>query len=286
MMRFVVTIGGILLLVSGLAAAQENNPNPGRLRRPFHPRPQAHGQPINPVVPRETGAYAYAPPAMPSTAPLAPAPVSTLAPNPVVAVPTPENLPPPTPAQVTYRNGLLTVQATNSTLSGLLTAIRNKTGIQFEGLEGGGSERVVVAMGPATEGEVLATILGGSQFDYVVVDRPDSPGIVQWVILTPRAGVSPATAAGMPRPRIPTRAQLEGEEEVPDETSDPDQLQVQPQDTPVRPPLTQAQPLPQTNQQQTTPKTPQQFLEELKQMKERQQQLQRQQPQGHDEPPL
>src|SRR5258708_33496912 len=196
MMRFVVTIGGILLLVSGLAAAQENNPNPGRLRRPFHPRPQAHGQPINPVVPRETGAYAYAPPAMPSTAPLAPAPASTPVPNLVVAVPTPENLPPPTPAQVPYRNGLLTVQATNSTLSGLLTAIRNKTGIQFEGLEGGGSERVVVAMGPATEGEVLASMLGGDQLVYGGVGPPDRPGIGQWGIPTPPAGGATGTPTG------------------------------------------------------------------------------------------
>ena len=41
---------------------------------------------------------------------------------------------PPVPPQVTFRNGLLTVQnAVNSTLSSLLTAILNKTGIEFEG---------------------------------------------------------------------------------------------------------------------------------------------------------
>src|SRR5260370_18633660 len=84
----------------------------------------------------------------------------------------------------------------NTTLASLLTAIRNKTGIHFEGLEGGANERVAVSMGPAPEGEVLAAILGGSRFDYLVLDRPDSPGTVQRVLLTPRGGSS--TAPGTP----------------------------------------------------------------------------------------
>src|SRR5260370_35797074 len=95
----------------------------------------------------------------------------------------------------------------NTTLASLLTAIRNKTGIQFEGLEGGANERVAVSMGPAPEGEVLAAILGGSRFDYLGLDRPDNPGTVQPVLLTPRGGSSTAagthTAApgGSPTPR-------------------------------------------------------------------------------------
>jgi hypothetical protein len=250
MRPFIVTIGGILLLVNGLAAAQ------------VYPAP---------TVP-------------PASAPATQMPGQ----NPAAVQAPAENLPPPTPAQVTFRNGLLTVHAANSTLSGLLTAIRNKTGIQFEGLENGNPERerIVVAMGPAPEGDVLATILGGSQFYYVVVDRPDSPGIVQRVILSPRGGASPiAGSLAGAQPHIPTRAELEGDEEASDDQS-PDPNQVQAQPLPMRPPLTQAQPLQngqmqnnQNNQTQNPPqvKTPQQFLEELRQMKERQQQLQRQQ---------
>src|SRR5262245_63325635 len=52
-------------------------------------------------------------------------------------------------------------------------------------------------LGPAPAGEVLAAILSGSQFDFVAVERPDSPGIVQRVMLTRRGGTSAvATAAG------------------------------------------------------------------------------------------
>jgi hypothetical protein len=172
---------------------------------------------------------------------------------------------------VTYENGLLTVQAMNSTLGGLLAAIRNKTGIQFEGLEGGAQERVAIAMGPAPESEVLAAILGGSSFDYVVVGRPDSPEIVQRVLLMPRGGPA-STTAGAPPPR-PANAQGEGDDEdTPDE-----QAAGEPQDTPVRPPVTQVQPQQQPQQQ---PKTPEQLMQQLIQMQQqRQQQQQQQQPQ-------
>ncbi len=189
-------------------------------------------------------------------------------PDPPATSPLPEQLPPPTPPQVTYRNGQLTVQAMNTTLASLLTAIRNKTGIQFEGLEGGANERVAVSMGPAPEGEVLAAILGGSRFDYLVLDRPDSPGTVQRVLLTPRGGSS--TAAGT-QPAGPVGSQTQGDDEdVADEQAsgvDPEQ----PQDTPARPPLTQAQQQPQP-QQPTSPRTPEQLLEEMRRMQQQQQQ--------------
>jgi hypothetical protein len=160
---------------------------------------------------------------------------------------------------------MLTVQAINSTLGGLLAAIRNKTGIQFEGLEGAANDRVAISMGPASEGEVLAAILGGSRFDYVVLDRADSPGTVQRVLLTPRGGTPSTTAGGQSlAPKSPTT----DDDEAPDEdaASDPPP----PQDTPARPPLTQAQP-PQQQPDQPS-KTPEQLLEQLKQMQQQQQQ--------------
>src|SRR5712671_3160575 len=42
---------------------------------------------------------------------------------------------PPVAPVVTFRDGLLTVQALNSNLSSVVTAIRNKAGIEFEGAE-------------------------------------------------------------------------------------------------------------------------------------------------------
>jgi hypothetical protein len=193
----------------------------------------------------------------------------------------PSDLAPPTPPQVTYRDGLLTVQAMNSTLGSVLSAIRNKSGIQFEGLDAA-PERVVISIGPAPEGVVLAAILSGSRFDYIAIDRADSPGIVQRVVLMPRAG-SPGAPAVAGAPAAEPSADNDEETAADD---DPDNLRSTPQDTPARPPVMQAQPIPQSMPQQPNPqpqgdpvtKTPEQLLEELKALQQRQQQSQQQTP--------
>jgi hypothetical protein len=213
-----------------------------------------------------------------------PAPAATPAP---IASPTPMQPMspadmPPAPPQVTFRNGLLTVNAVNSTLASLLTAIRNKTGIEFEGAELASQDRVAISMGPATEGEVLASILSGSNLDYVVMGRPDSPTIVQKVLLTRRTRPGAATVANGQQPTA-NQAPQEAEEEAVDENAtDPDQ----PQDTAVQSPPVQQQPegqaqqpqqpqqqpeaQPQESDQQQQPKTPEQLLQELKEMQQKQ----------------
>lgn len=278
MTRFLSIVCLMSVIVVGLAEAQAQAqvyPN----HRPRRPPPQ--------MDPSSPDRYSYTPAAAqnaPFVAPQQPpaqpprnvsqVPLPMPTPSPAPEPPMPENLPPPTPPEVTYSNGLLTVQAMNSTLGGLLLAIHNKTGIQFEGWEAAANERVVVSMGPAPEGEVLAAILGGSKFDYVVLDRPDSPGTVQRVLLTPRTGV-PTTAAGA-QPARPANAQGEAvDEDALDEQAAGDP---EPQDTPARPPLSQVQL--QQAQPNPTPKTPEQLMEELKQMEQRQQQQQQLLPQN------
>jgi hypothetical protein len=167
---------------------------------------------------------------------------------------------------------MLTVEAMNCSLNALLTAIRNKTGIEFEGIERA-NEPVAVVIGPAPEGEVLAGILAGSKYDFLVVGRPDSPGVVQRVILSPR-GAAPAIGARGALP-VPTPTPKPEEDENADE-----QGAEEPQDTAVKPVVP-----PQMGQQApiqpNIPKTPEQMLEELKQ-----QELQRQQQQGMPPPPV
>lgn len=155
---------------------------------------------------------------------------------------------------VTYRDGLLTVQAANSSLSSVITAIRNKTGIEFEGMENV-SERVVLALGPAPAGEVLSAIFAGPKYDFVAIGRPDSPGIVQRVIVTMKS----KGGAEAPQPARPA-GQDADDEDTPDEQVNSGN---DPQDTPAQPPPTAAQQPPQGQQQ---PKTPEQLLQELQEM--------------------
>lgn len=159
---------------------------------------------------------------------------------------------------------MLTVEALNCPMNKLLTAIRNKTGIEFEGIERA-NEPVAVVLGPAPEGEVIAAILAGSRYDFLVIGRPDSPGVVQRVVLTPRG--APATAARAAQP-VPT-PQPEPEEEAADE-----QAAEEPQDTAVQPPQAPTAGLQQPiqNPNPTGPKTPEQLLEEIQKLKEKQQQ--------------
>jgi hypothetical protein len=99
---------------------------------------------------------------------------------------------PPVPPEVTFRDGKITLTAPNSSLASVLSAISSKTGIEFEGADLG-SDRLALSIGPASEADVLAAIFDGSRFDYVALGRPDSPAIVQRVILTAKSGSVPTT---------------------------------------------------------------------------------------------
>jgi hypothetical protein len=272
-MRFLSIICGTVVLLGALSLAQEPSLQdvPHQVRVPHRIVRSPDLQPAQNAFPGPPQQSAV-PPAQNTQQSAIRAPQNQTAAGPLPAPdpasgtqPPPEQLPPPTPPQVTYRNGMLTVQAMNSTLAGLLTAIRNKTGIQFEGLEGGANERVAVSMGPAPEGEVLAAVLGGSKFDYVVLDRPDSPGTVQRVLLSPRGGSS--TGAGAQVAGVASSQAQGDDEDVQDEQASGGEPG-QPQDTPARPPPTQAQQS--QPQQPTSPKTPEQLLEELRRMQQQQ----------------
>ena len=159
---------------------------------------------------------------------------------------------------VTFKDGLLTVQALNSNLSSVVTAIRNKTGMEFEGAENI-SERVAISMGPAPEGDVLAAIFSGSKYDFLAIGRPDSPNIVQRVILT----VKNQPGAAGEAPAQPAPAAQGEEEEVPDEQVNSGE----PQDTPVQPVQIPQQPPQQTQTPPNQPKSPEQLLQELQEMR-------------------
>ncbi|HET9365896.1 MAG TPA: hypothetical protein VFP71_12875 [Candidatus Angelobacter sp.] len=180
---------------------------------------------------------------------------------------------PATPPEVTYRDGMLTVQAPNSTLNSVVTAIKNKTGIEFEGWENV-PDRVVLSLGPAPAGEVLSAIFGGSRFDFVAVGRPDSPGIVQRVILTAKNQPGAGATTAQQRP-VPQNNGQQADDE--DNSSDDQGNGGDPQDVaaqPPAPPQTQPPPQPENQQQNQQPKTPDQLLQELQEMKQREQQQQ------------
>ncbi|HYL12809.1 MAG TPA: hypothetical protein VEV41_07225 [Terriglobales bacterium] len=105
------------------------------------------------------------------------------------------------PPIVTYQNGELTIVARNSTLSDILEAVRSKTGTDFEIPEGASEERVVSQIGPGPARDVLASLLNGSHFNYVMLGTEADPNAFAQLVLTPKpATATTATAASSPAP--------------------------------------------------------------------------------------
>ncbi len=234
----------------------------------------------------------------------------------VVQVPPPPPPPPPTleqmPAQtpeVIYAGGLLTINAPNSTMNDVLTAVRRVTGATIEKPALGGSDRVVAHLGPAQPKDVLAALLNGSRYDYIILGPMGQPGAVQRIILTARSKTpaqSPvANLPGRPAPNQPPAVQQEDtdnstetedmtvpEQNAPEQeqpAQEPPQEQPQPQATPApgypQPVSPEQQPQAQPPQgqedqgQQPRVKSPEELLRELQQMQQQQQQNQQNQQQ-------
>ena len=100
---------------------------------------------------------------------------------------------PALPPQVHYSRGQLTIVAGNSTLADILRAVRTQTGAAVE-VPPNATERVVTHLGPGPTRDVLAALLNGTHFNYVMVGSPSHPDSVDRLILTSKTGDVPEAA--------------------------------------------------------------------------------------------
>jgi hypothetical protein len=124
--------------------------------------------------------------------------------EPVVPQPPPQPLVPLTlegmpamPPEVSYRDGQLTIVAQNSTLADILRAVRGQTHASVD-VPSSATERVVSHFGPGPAREVLAELLNGSHFNYVLLGSAADPAALDRVILTPKAPSGAETASPVP----------------------------------------------------------------------------------------
>jgi hypothetical protein len=87
---------------------------------------------------------------------------------------------------VSFRNGLLAIRANKVTLGEVLNAVQLRTGAEIDGSTGITQEKVVVNLGPAPAAEVLAALLNGSKFNYLILSAANNPQQLDKVILSPR----------------------------------------------------------------------------------------------------
>jgi hypothetical protein len=110
---------------------------------------------------------------------------------------TPEQRPAVPPA-VTFLNGKLTIIANNANLGEILRVVGEKTGAAIDVPEGA-NERVVSQLGPGMPRDVIAALLNGSHFNYLVVGTEADPDAVARVVLTAKsehADTGPSSPAG------------------------------------------------------------------------------------------
>jgi hypothetical protein len=222
---------------------------------------------------------------------LEPAPLPPYTPVPLQPVPL-DQVPAVAP-KVNYQGGQLTIEAHNSTLADVLRAVHKQTGAELE-IPPNSTERVVADIGPGPARDVLAELLNGTHFNYVMVGSATDPSAVQSIVLTARTG-GPETArtggletASAPprRPGIPQRVFPQSPQVQPEDTAQPaddggdggdenaDQADAQDEQQQQGNPVNSATGEPQT------PKTPEQLLQELQR-----QQQQPQPPPQQGQPP-
>jgi len=219
--------------------------------------------------------------------PAAPPPLvlPPLPPGPLQQVPLPQI--PETAPKVTYEHGQLTIVAQNATLGEILKQVKKLTGASIDLPANGAPERVVTQIGPGAPRDVLATLLDGSNFNYVLLGTSSDPASISSVLLTPKPGggetqaaanVQPANQPNVqvaPIPGQPFRQQVVGtprqpemnaaEDENTEESDDKDQeAEQEPAAQPERQENNQPG-QPNLNQPNAGPRTPEQLLQMMRQ---------------------
>ena len=125
------------------------------------------------------------------------------------AVPAPPLTPaqlPATPPNVAYSGGQLTITAPNSTLGDILREVHKQTGATMD-VPGNATERVMGTFGPGPARDVLASLLNGSHFNYVLLGSEANPNSLDRVMLLSKPaadmGNQPVNTAQSQNPQAP-----------------------------------------------------------------------------------
>jgi hypothetical protein len=174
--------------------------------------------------------------------------------------------------QVNYQDGLLTIVAPNSTLGDILRSVRKHTSAEID-VPANANERVVTRLGPGPVRDVMAELLNGSHFNYILLGSPTNANSLVRVVLVAKTGPdnpAPTNEAGNPAQPAEVAAETP-EPETQEDNSDDNQDQT----------AAEAEQQQQPPPDQPGVRTPQQMLQEMQQR-----QLQMQQQQQPGQPPM
>jgi len=198
---------------------------------------------------------------------------------------------PAVPPQVTYENNQLTIVAPNSTLADILRAVRKQTGAEID--VPSAPERVVTHIGPGPARDVVAELLNGSRFNYVLLGSPSDTLGLSRIVLVVKTGPQALQPDAAPADVATTRAMIPGVShadnppQAAEEETQPDANEAEAADDNNADENAEQQPgeaEQQNPQEQPGVKTPQQMLQEMQQRQLQMQQQQQQQQNG--QPPI
>ncbi len=146
-----------------------------------------------------------------------------------------ESAPPTRPElAVSFREGMLTINANKASLSEVLFAVHQRTGADIAIPAGAEQEQVVAELGPAPAPEVLSRLLNGSKFNFLILSSSSDPKVLDRVILSSRP------EGPMPQPRPQPQQPVTVAADQDQDNSDPE---TQPAPAP-RPPQQHVAPAP------------------------------------------
>ena len=111
---------------------------------------------------------------------------------------------PATKVAVEFRNGKLTISANKATLAEVLYEVQRKTGADIPIPSDAQREQVVGSFGPAPAREVLASLLNGSRFNFILVASDRDPSQLRSVLLTLRGNAVQPSTEYFPAPPVAT----------------------------------------------------------------------------------
>jgi hypothetical protein len=172
-----------------------------------------------------------------------------------ISVPKPRNAtavdPPseedPSFVRVTSDGNQLIIQAKDCALSQILDAVRAKTGANID-VSGGAAEHMTVNIGPGPARQVISSLLGWTDFDYVIQGSDGDSVTIQSIMLFPKTKSTSSPAAGTPA-LGPHRQPLAGQPSTPPEPVTPPPAPEPPQSESAAP----AEPTAEATPPSTTP---------------------------------
>jgi hypothetical protein len=193
---------------------------------------------------------------------LAPLPSGPQGPVPQV----PLDLVPAVAPQVSYQNGRLTIVAPNSTLSDILRAVRKQTSADVE-IPPNANERVITRLGPGSAREVVAQLLNGSRFNYVLLGSASDANVLSRIVLVAKSpeNARSGSTPDVPQPPTPEQAADAGAPPASAEADAADPAEAPDDNTAEDGTDTTAADTDQPAPEQPPVKTPQQMLQEMQQ---------------------